>query len=52
MPRWERRLFVRTHRTFVLGDGRLDDGPAMSVVHDVPKEEDQLLRRGRGRRWW
>lgn len=39
----ERRLFVRTHRTCVLGYGRLDDGPAMSVVYYVSTDEDQLL---------
>jgi PPOX class probable F420-dependent enzyme len=39
----ERRLFVRTHRTCVLGYGRLHDGPAMSVVYYVPTDEDQLL---------
>jgi PPOX class probable F420-dependent enzyme len=39
----ERRLFVRTHRTGVLGYGRLHDGPAMSVVYYVPTEEGQLL---------
>lgn len=39
----ERRLFVRTHRTCVLGYGRLHDGPAMSVVYYVATDEDQLL---------
>ena len=39
----ERRLFVRTHRTCVLGYGRLHDGPAMSVVYYVPTDEDHLL---------
>ena len=39
----ERRLFVRTHRTCVLGYQRLHDGPAMSVVYYVPTEEDELL---------
>ena len=39
----ERRLFVRTHRTCVLGYGRLHDGPAMSVVYYVPTDEHQLL---------
>ena len=39
----ERRLFVRTHRTCVLGYGRLHDGPAMSVVYYVPTDEDELL---------
>jgi PPOX class probable F420-dependent enzyme len=39
----ERRLFVRTHRTCVLGYPRRHDGPAMSVVYNVPTDEDQLL---------
>jgi PPOX class probable F420-dependent enzyme len=39
----ERRLFVRTHRTCVLGYPRLHDGPAMSVVYYIPTEEDELL---------
>jgi PPOX class probable F420-dependent enzyme len=39
----ERRLFVRTHRSCVLGYGRLHDGPAMSVVYYVPTDEDELL---------
>ena len=39
----ERRLFVRTHRTCVLGYGRLHDGPAMSVVYYVPTETDELI---------
>ena len=39
----ERRLFVRTHRTCVLGYGRLHDGPAMSVVYYVPTDEGHLL---------
>jgi len=39
----ERRLFVRSHRTCVLGYGRLRDGPAMSVVYYVPTDEDELL---------
>lgn len=39
----ERRLFVRTHRTCVLGYARLHDGPAMSVVYYVPTDEDELL---------
>jgi PPOX class probable F420-dependent enzyme len=39
----ERRLFVRTHRTCVLGYQRLHDGPAMSVVYYVPTDEDELL---------
>jgi PPOX class probable F420-dependent enzyme len=39
----ERRLFVRTHRTCVLGYQRLHDGPAMSVVYYVPTDADELL---------
>ena len=39
----ERREFVRTHRTCVFGNGRLHDGPAMSVVHYVPTDGDELL---------
>ena len=39
----ERRLFVRTHRTCVLGYERLHDGPAMSVVYYVPTDDDELL---------
>ncbi len=39
----ERRLFVRTHRTCVLGYQRQHDGPAMSVVYYVPTDEDELL---------
>ena len=39
----ERRLFVRTHRTCVLGYPRLHDGPAMSVVYYVPTDDDELL---------
>src|SRR5208283_1698106 len=39
----ERRLFVRTHRTCVLGYPRLHDGPALSVVYYVPTDEDELL---------
>ena len=39
----ERRLFVCTHRTCVLGYERLHDGPAMSVVYYVPTERDELL---------
>jgi hypothetical protein len=39
----ERRQFVRTHRTCVLGYGRLHDGPALSVVYYVPTDDDELL---------
>ena len=39
----ERREFVRTHRTCVYGYRRRHDGPAMSVVYDVPTDDDELL---------
>ncbi|HET6835967.1 MAG TPA: pyridoxamine 5'-phosphate oxidase family protein [Acidimicrobiales bacterium] len=39
----ERRSFVRTHRTCILGTARRADGPAMSVVYYVPTEDDDLL---------
>jgi hypothetical protein len=39
----ERRLFVRTHRTFIFGYGRQSDGPAMSVVYYIPAANDDLL---------
>ena len=39
----ERREFVRTHRTCVLGYGRRDDGPALSVVYYIPTDSDELL---------
>jgi PPOX class probable F420-dependent enzyme len=39
----ERREFVRTHRTGVFGYARRDDGPAMSVVHYVATDGDELL---------
>lgn len=39
----ERRTFVRTHRTCVLGYGRRADGPAMSIVYYVPTDDDELL---------
>jgi PPOX class probable F420-dependent enzyme len=39
----ERREFVRTHRTCVFGNRRLNDGPAMSVVYYVPTDDDELL---------
>ena len=39
----ERRRFVETHRTGVLGYARRDDGPAMSVVYYVPTDDGRLL---------
>jgi PPOX class probable F420-dependent enzyme len=39
----ERRTFVRTHRTCVLGTARRADGPAMSIVYYVPTDSDELL---------
>jgi PPOX class probable F420-dependent enzyme len=39
----ERREFVRTHRTCVLGYGRRLEGPAMSIVYYVPTDADELL---------
>jgi len=39
----ERREFVRTHRTCILGYARRADGPAMSVVYYVPTDDDELL---------
>ena len=39
----ERREFVRTHRTCVLGTARRADGPAMSIVYYVPTDGDELL---------
>ena len=39
----ERRFFVRTHPTCVFGYGRRLDGPAMSVVHYIPADNDDLL---------
>src|SRR5438046_10027099 len=39
----ERREFVRTHRTCIFGNGRRQDGPAMSVVYYVPTDDDELL---------
>lgn len=38
----ERREFVLTHRTCVLGYGRRDDGPAMSIVYYVPTDDGEL----------
>ncbi len=40
---WERREFVRTHRTCVFGYRRKHDGPAMSVVYYIPTDDDELL---------
>lgn len=39
----ERRAFVNTHRTCVLGYTRRDDGPAMSVVYYIPTDDGELL---------
>lgn len=39
----ERREFVRTHRTCVLGYARKREGPAMSVVYYIPTDTDELL---------
>jgi PPOX class probable F420-dependent enzyme len=39
----ERREFVRTHRTCVMGTSRRADGPAMSVVYYIPTDTDELL---------
>lgn len=39
----ERRLFVNTHRTCVVSYARRNDGPAQSVVYDVPTDEGELL---------
>lgn len=39
----ERRLFVNTHRTCVLGYARRNDGPAQSVVYYVPTDDGELL---------
>jgi PPOX class probable F420-dependent enzyme len=39
----ERREFVHTHRTCVLGTPRRNDGPAMSIVYYVPTDTDELL---------
>ena len=40
---YERRAFVRTHRTCVFGYRRLHDGPAMSIVYYIPTDNDELL---------
>ncbi len=39
----ERRLFVNTHRTCVLGYARRNDGPAQSVVYYIPTDTGELL---------
>lgn len=39
----ERREFVNTHRTCVLGYARRSDGPAQSVVYYVPTDDGDLL---------
>lgn len=39
----ERRKFVDTHRTCVLGYARREDGPAMSVVYYIPTDQGELL---------
>ena len=39
----ERRVFVNTHRTCVLGYARRNDGPAQSIVYYVPTDEGELL---------
>ena len=39
----ERRQFVYTHRTCVLGYARKNDGPAQSVVYYVPTDSGDLL---------
>jgi len=39
----ERRQFVYTHRTCVLGYARRNDGPAQSVVYYVPTDSGELL---------
>lgn len=39
----ERRTFVRTHRTCILGYARRHHGPSMSVVYYIPTDEDELL---------
>ena len=39
----ERRAFVNTHRTCVLGYARREDGPAMSVVYYIPTDDGELL---------
>lgn len=39
----ERRTFVQTHRTCVLGYSRRDEGPSMSVVYYVPADTGELF---------
>ena len=39
----ERRKFVFTHRTCVLGYARKSDGPAQSVVYYIPTDNGDLL---------
>ena len=39
----ERREFVYTHRTCVLGYARKNDGPAQSVVYYIPTDDGDLL---------
>jgi hypothetical protein len=39
----ERREFVNTHRTCVLGYARRNDGPAQSIVYYIPTDEGELL---------
>ncbi len=39
----ERRAFVNTHRTCVLGYARRSDGPAQSVVYYIPTDSGELL---------
>ena len=39
----ERREFVRAHRTAVLGYGRKEDGPAMSIVYYTTDPDGTIL---------
>ena len=39
----ERREFVRAHRTAVLGYGRKEDGPAMSIVYYTTEPDGTIL---------
>jgi PPOX class probable F420-dependent enzyme len=39
----ERRRFVREHRTAILGYGRKEHGPAMSIVYYVMEDEEILI---------
>ncbi len=39
----ERREFVRSHRTAILGHARRDHGPAMTIVYDVMDGDDMLV---------